>query len=48
MASMESLAQTDCSRAARESGVIANSGHWIMEEQPTQTVQKVNAFLDRK
>jgi pimeloyl-ACP methyl ester carboxylesterase len=31
-----------------EEGVIANSGHWIMEEQPAQTVQKVKAFLDRK
>jgi pimeloyl-ACP methyl ester carboxylesterase len=31
-----------------ESGVITNSGHWIMEEQPAQTVQKIKAFLDRK
>jgi pimeloyl-ACP methyl ester carboxylesterase len=31
-----------------ESGVITNSGHWIMEEQPAQTVTKVRAFLERK
>ena len=24
------------------------SGHWIMEEQPTQTVMTVRAFLDGK
>ena len=31
-----------------EGGIIANSGHWIMEEQPDQTVKLVRAFLDRK
>ena len=31
-----------------EGGIIANSGHWIMEEQPDQTVKAVKAFLDRK
>ena len=31
-----------------EGGIIMNSGHWIMEEQPAQTVQKVKAFLDKK
>jgi pimeloyl-ACP methyl ester carboxylesterase len=31
-----------------EGGVIANSGHWIMEEQPDATVKTVQAFLDRK
>jgi pimeloyl-ACP methyl ester carboxylesterase len=31
-----------------ESGIIANSGHWIMEEQPDQTVKLVKAFLDKK
>jgi pimeloyl-ACP methyl ester carboxylesterase len=31
-----------------ESGIITNSGHWIMEEQPDQTVKAVKAFLDRK
>jgi pimeloyl-ACP methyl ester carboxylesterase len=31
-----------------EGGIITNSGHWIMEEQPGQTVAKVKAFLDRK
>lgn len=25
-----------------ESGVITNSGHWIMEEQPAQTVKLVS------
>jgi pimeloyl-ACP methyl ester carboxylesterase len=31
-----------------EGGIITNSGHWIMEEQPTQTVSKVKAFLDKR
>lgn len=31
-----------------EGGIIANSGHWIMEEQPEQTVKTVKAFLDKK
>ena len=31
-----------------EGGIITGSGHWIMEEQPAQTVNKVRAFLDRK
>ena len=30
-----------------EGGIIANSGHWIMEEQPAQTVKAVRSFLDR-
>jgi len=29
-------------------GVIANSGHWIMEEQPVATVKAVRDFLERK
>jgi pimeloyl-ACP methyl ester carboxylesterase len=28
--------------------VIANSGHWVMEEQPAATVAAVRAFLDRE
>jgi pimeloyl-ACP methyl ester carboxylesterase len=28
--------------------VIANSGHWLMEEQPTATVAAIRAFLDDK
>ena len=31
-----------------EGGIIANSGHWIMEEQPDTTVKTVRAFLDKK
>jgi pimeloyl-ACP methyl ester carboxylesterase len=31
-----------------EGGIIMNSGHWIMEEQPAQTVKIVKAFLDKK
>jgi pimeloyl-ACP methyl ester carboxylesterase len=31
-----------------EGGIIANSGHWIMEEQPAATVKVVRAFLDKK
>jgi pimeloyl-ACP methyl ester carboxylesterase len=30
-----------------EGGIITNSGHWIMEEQPDQTVALIRAFLDR-
>ncbi|WP_414710091.1 alpha/beta fold hydrolase [Pseudorhodoplanes sp.] len=30
-----------------EGGIIAKSGHWIMEEQPDQTVKLIRAFLDR-
>jgi pimeloyl-ACP methyl ester carboxylesterase len=28
--------------------VIANSGHWLMEEQPAATVAAIRAFLDRE
>ena len=31
-----------------EGGIITNSGHWIMEEQPDQTVKAVKTFLDKK
>jgi pimeloyl-ACP methyl ester carboxylesterase len=31
-----------------EGGIIAGSGHWIMEEQPAQTVKVVETFLDKK
>jgi pimeloyl-ACP methyl ester carboxylesterase len=31
-----------------EGGIITGSGHWIMEEQPAQTVSKVRAFLGGK
>ncbi|MFA6265101.1 MAG: alpha/beta hydrolase [Pseudolabrys sp.] len=31
-----------------EGGIIKNSGHWIMEEQPAQTVGLIKAFLDKK
>jgi hypothetical protein len=27
---------------------FANSGHWLMEEQPAATVAAVRAFLDGK
>jgi pimeloyl-ACP methyl ester carboxylesterase len=30
-----------------EGGIITGSGHWIMEEQPAQTVSKVRAFLEK-
>src|SRR5262249_32681414 len=30
-----------------EGGIIANSGHWIMEEQPDATVKAVRDFLTR-
>ena len=31
-----------------EGGIITGSGHWIMEEQPAQTVSKIRAFLDSR
>lgn len=31
-----------------ESGIVKNSGHWIMEEQPAQTTGLIKAFLDKK
>jgi pimeloyl-ACP methyl ester carboxylesterase len=31
-----------------EGGIIADSGHWIMEEQPDATVKTVSSFLNRK
>ena len=31
-----------------EGGIIANSGHWIMEEQPDATVKAVRDFLEKK
>ena len=31
-----------------ESGIVTNSGHWIMEEQPAQTERLVRVFLDKK
>jgi pimeloyl-ACP methyl ester carboxylesterase len=31
-----------------ESAIITGSGHWIMEEQPGQTVAKVKTFLEKK
>ena len=33
-----------------EGGIITDSGHWIMEEQPAQTTAEkvVSDFLDKK
>jgi pimeloyl-ACP methyl ester carboxylesterase len=31
-----------------EGGIVTGSGHWIMEEQPAQTVKKVSNFLEKK
>ena len=31
-----------------EGGIVANSGHWIMEEQPAATVKAVVDFLEKK
>ena len=30
-----------------EGGIIANSGHWIMEEQPDATVKAIRDFLEK-
>ncbi len=31
-----------------DSAVIANSGHWIMEEQPQQALAVITAWLAKK
>jgi pimeloyl-ACP methyl ester carboxylesterase len=31
-----------------EGGIVKDSGHWIMEEQPAQTVKLIETFLDKK
>jgi pimeloyl-ACP methyl ester carboxylesterase len=31
-----------------EEGVVPDSGHWIMEENPKATVAMVRAFLDKR
>ncbi|MBS0246805.1 MAG: alpha/beta hydrolase [Proteobacteria bacterium] len=31
-----------------QGGIIKNSSHWIMEEQPAQTVAMIKAFLEKK
>jgi pimeloyl-ACP methyl ester carboxylesterase len=28
--------------------IIPNSGHWLMEEQPTATITAIRTFLDAK
>jgi pimeloyl-ACP methyl ester carboxylesterase len=28
--------------------VIANSGHWLMEEQPAATITAIRGFLDKR
>jgi len=43
MAAVMRAAATDVTE-----GVVPNSGHWIMEENPEATVTLVRAFLDRK
>jgi pimeloyl-ACP methyl ester carboxylesterase len=30
------------------SAVIPNSGHWLMEEQPTATIGAIVAFLNKR
>jgi pimeloyl-ACP methyl ester carboxylesterase len=30
------------------SGIIVNSGHWVMEEQPKQTTAAIVGFIDKK
>jgi pimeloyl-ACP methyl ester carboxylesterase len=43
MADIMRLVATDVS-----GGVIAKSGHWVMEEQPRQTTAVIVSFLDKK
>lgn len=43
--------QADIMRAVAtdvEGGIISNSGHWIMEEQPQQTTAAIVRFIDKK
>jgi pimeloyl-ACP methyl ester carboxylesterase len=42
MAEIMRLVATDVT-----AGVITNSGHWVMEEQPQQTTAKIVAFIDK-
>ncbi|HEX4183035.1 MAG TPA: alpha/beta fold hydrolase [Caulobacteraceae bacterium] len=35
----------DMERVLNTFGVIANSGHWLMEEQPDATIAAITAFL---
>jgi pimeloyl-ACP methyl ester carboxylesterase len=42
MAGIMRVVATDVSQ-----DVIANSGHWVMEEQPKQTTAKIVAFIDK-
>jgi pimeloyl-ACP methyl ester carboxylesterase len=43
MAEIMRLVATDVT-----SGVITNSGHWVMEEQPRQTTAAIVNFIERK
>jgi pimeloyl-ACP methyl ester carboxylesterase len=31
---------------ARTEGIVPNSGHWVMEENPEATIALVSGFLD--
>jgi len=31
-----------------EQGIVPNSGHWIMEENPTATIELVTNFLTKR
>lgn len=31
-----------------EEGIVADAGHWLMEEQPAATIAAISTFLDRK
>jgi len=35
-------------KCGRGRAVIADSGHWLMEEQPARTMAAIRAFLDAK
>lgn len=43
MAGMMKFAATNV-----QGGGVPDSGHWIMEENPTATIKLVRAFLDAK
>jgi pimeloyl-ACP methyl ester carboxylesterase len=43
MAEIMRLVATDVT-----SGVITNSGHWVMEEQPRQTTAAIVNFIEKK
>jgi triphosphatase len=47
VAQKRDLALERAQNAVRSLGVVPDSGHWIMEENPKATIALVRAFLDK-